>query len=262
MSYSVQPTRSKIRSKINDGNALLILSWGSVAWYRSFPMEMTVDEVHHYLARELGRLNDGVVIGLKLLITGTDLSPTPLTPLRDLTYPPYRNVCLDVADNAPASQRSTIHSLGEHLLRKHLCNEHFQAGVAQRLWRLIQLRWPHAVFGLSTRFGNSEIAVRLNLEKYPASPPLVEFWNLKTQTILEPLNWPVHLIQFAITSYPELADICAESYSPELLHISIEIARRRKNATSLSWDVTKDLTQTLRQASRCFWSLEHKAGGQ
>jgi hypothetical protein len=252
MSNSNNNLLSRKRPQTRTRKVFVILSWGSEVWYRLVRPEVTVGELRHQLAGELGRLFDGGVVGLELLITGNDVAPAPLTPLSALTHPLYQNVCFDVVGRIPPSQAPPIDSIGEHLLRKHLCQERFQAGVDQRLWRLIKLRWPHAVFGISTRFDDGEVALRLNLAKYPTAPPLVEFWNLETERALEPQQWPEPFIRLAASVYPEIAEISPGPYCFNLLRISTAVATRQSKTKSHERDVTQDLTQLLSRASGFF----------
>lgn len=94
-------------TKAGDRNALVVLSWGSVARYRRFPLKMTIGELRRQLARELGRLFDGEVVGLELFSTGTNVRPNLALPLQELTYPPYRNVCLDVTGGPDRRKKVT-----------------------------------------------------------------------------------------------------------------------------------------------------------
>jgi len=240
-------------TKAGDRNALVVLSWGSFAWYRRFPLKMTIGELRRQLARELGRLFDGEVVGLELLSTGTNIVPDLALSLQELTYPPYRNVCLDVIGGPDRPDKSSGKAFGEHLLQKHLRHERFQAGVAQRLWRLIRLEWPYGIFGIrSMKSADYEVALRLNLEKYPLAPPLVQLWDVTKQTVIEPQYWPESFCRFVTTTYPDIADIAAENYAPQLLNISAAIAQRRKRSGISEWDITQDLTQLLSRASACF----------
>lgn len=75
-------SRSRLLSKTRSGNALVVLSWGAVAWYRSFPVSMTIGELRRQLAKELGRIFAGKVVGLELFSTGTDISPDLSLPLQ------------------------------------------------------------------------------------------------------------------------------------------------------------------------------------
>lgn len=252
MSNSNKDLLSRKRTQTRRRKVFVILSWGPEVWYRLVRPEVTVGELRRQLAGQLGRLFDGGVVGLELLITGSDVAPDLLTPLSGLTHPPYQNVCLDVVGMIPSSQPSPIDSVGEHLLRKHLCQERFQAGVDQRLWRLIKLRWPYAVFGVSTRFDDGELALRLNLGKYPTAPPLVELWNLKTDRALEPQHWPEPFIKLAASVYPEIAELSPGLYCFNLLRISTAVATRQRKTKSHEWDVTQDLTQLLSRASGVF----------
>ena len=234
-------------------NVLLILSWGPFAWFRPTRPLVRVGELRRQLAKEVGRLFDGDVVGLDFLITGTDIVPDLLTPLSELTHPPYRNVCLDVVGGARSQATASINSVGEHLLRRHLVEERFQSGVDQQLWRLIELRWPHAVVGIRTRSrACSEMALRLSLKKYPVAPPLVELWNAQTRTVIEAPHWTEPFIRFASEAYPRIADFSTSPFCENLLRISTAIASRAKSAEADAWDVTGDLTQVLARASGCF----------
>jgi hypothetical protein len=214
---------------------------------------VTVGELRRQLAKEVGRIFDGVVVGLELLITGTDIVPDLSTPLSELAHPPYRNVCLDVVGGARSQAIASINSVGEHLLRRHLVEERFQSGVDQQLWRLIELRWPHAVFGIRRRSrACSEMALRLSLEKYPVAPPLVELWNAETRTVIEAPHWTEPFIRFAGETYPLIADFSTSPFCENLLRISTAVASRMKSAEADAWDATIDLTQVLARASGCF----------
>lgn len=147
-----------------------------------------------------------------------------------------------------------IESVGERLLRKHLHNEKFQCGVAQQLWRLIQLEWPYGAFGIHSTIERKgcEIGLRLNLEKYPLAPPLVQLWDLELQTAIEAQRWPEPFIRFASQNYPQFVDLETMPYCENVLNISIEAVRRQKNPELESWDVKGDLTQILSRVSGYF----------
>jgi len=232
------------------GTLLVVLSWGSLAWYVSVRPAMTVGELREHLARKIGRLFDGVVVGLELLITGTVIAPDLHIPLGTLIHAGCRNVCLDVADGPPAPAAFSVASVGERLLRKHMNNEPFQVGVDQGFWRLIELRWPYAIFGISSVVENErcELGLRFNFEKYPLSPPLVELWDFETQAPIRASDWPELFINFASQNYPQFADLVADSYCENLLRISAEAAHRLKAPTSDEWDPHGDLTQILARA--------------
>jgi hypothetical protein len=240
----------KTPTKARAGKVLVILSWGAVAWYRSFLPSMTVGELRRQLAKELGRLFDGEVVGVELVLTGTDISPGLEAPLRDLTHPPYRNVCLDAIAAPRAPAVSLNGSVGERLLRKHMSQERFQAGVDRLMWRLVELTWPSAVYAIRSSFGGewSEVAFRLNFAKYPLAPPVVELWDLETQAPIHASDWPEFFINFASQNYPQFADFVADSYCANLLRISAQVAHRLKAPTSDEWDPRGDLTQLLARA--------------
>jgi len=220
---------------------------------------ITVGELRYEVAKQVGRLFNGVIVGLELLITGTDIAPDLFTQVNALTHPPYRNVCLDVVGGPRAAATGSINSVGERLLRRHLTQGHFQAGVGQRLWRLIELKWPHAIFGIRTqRRECSEMALRLNLQKYPVEPPLVEFWNAETRSVIEAPNWTEPFIQFASKTYPHVAAFPTSPFCENLLRISSAVASRVKTIESDPAD-TRDLTQLLARASGCFRAFPDKA---
>ena len=236
------------------GKVLVILSWGSVAWYRPSAPMVTVGELRQQLAKELGRLFDGEVVGLELFITGTGISPAPSVSLCHLTHAPYRNVCLDVAAGPRSQAALSADSVGERLLRKHMSEELFQAGLAQQLWRLIELNWPHGIFAIRSAVGGQggEVVLRLNFERYPLAPPLVELWDAERRTPIRASDWPEFFTRFLSQNYPQFADVATEIYCPNLLLISTEVARRLKDSTSEQWEVGGDLTQILARASCSF----------
>jgi hypothetical protein len=236
------------------GTLLVVLSWGSVAWYLSVRPAMTVAELREHLAGKIGRLFDRVVVGLELLITGTVIAPDLHIPLDMLTHAGCRNVCLDVTAGSPAPAALSVASIGEHLLRKHMNNEPFQVGVDQRIWRLIELRWPHAVFGISSLVENKrcELGLRLNFEKYPLAPPVLELWDVAGRTSIGAEHWPQAFVRFAIENYPQFVDLAHQSYCHTVLCISTEVAGRRKERAAERWDPNGDLTQVLARASCCF----------
>ncbi len=251
MSNFRQPVRPRIRAKARNKGAIVILNWGAFAWHRSFPMNMTVGELRRQLAKELGRIFDGQVVGLELFSTGSDASPDRSLTLHELTHPPYRNVCLDVTGRPRRRKAAAIESVGERLLQKHMCNDRFQAGVDQRLWRLIQLEWPFATLGVRRTMAGTycEIGLRLNLERYPVAPPLVQLWDLEAQTAIEAQRWPEPFINFAAANYPEFADFEPAPFSQNLVRVSTEVARRLKEPASDMWDIHGDLTQLLSRLS-------------
>jgi hypothetical protein len=217
---------------------------------------MTVGEVRRQLAKDLGRRFAGDVVGLELLITGTGVSADLSSPLHALTHPPYRNVCLDVSAGLSPAAGFAIDSVGERLLRRHLSEERFQTGVDQGLWRLIQLKWPYAVFGIrnSRSAQYREVGLRLNLKRYPLAPPLVELWDMAARTKIDAQRWPEPFIRFMSQNYPEFAGLESARYCANLVRVSIEVARRLKNRECEAWDVNGDLTQVLSRVSACFRS--------
>lgn len=240
---------------------MVVLSWGAVAWYICVRPTMTVGELRHRIAETVERLFDRTVAGLELLITGTAVAPELHTTLATLTHAGCRNVCLDVTNGTRASVGSDIASIGERLLRKHMTEERFQAGVDQGLWRLIEFSWPRAVFGILRVEGNKrcEVALRLNFERYPLAGPLVELWDVESETRIDAQRWPEPFIQFASQNYPQLVGLEAAPYCSNLLRVSIEVARRLAKSTPDAWDVSGDLTQVLSRVSGCFRGPESRS---
>lgn len=254
MSNTYERVQLKPRRKARRAKALVILSWGADAWYRDFPLQMSVGELRRQLAKELGRIFAGNVIGLELIATGTGIAPDLSLPLQALTHPPYRNVCLDVTAGPRRATPPAIDSIGECLLRKHLRNERFQCGLAQHLWRLIQLDWPVAVFAIGGNRNTQrcETGLRFNLARYPLAPPLVELWDLKTQAAIEAERWTEPFIRFASQNYPQFIELKPAPSCSNLLRVSIAVADRLSRWDAEEWDVNGDVTQTLARASGYF----------
>lgn len=145
-----------------------------------------------------------------------------------------------------------VNAIGERLLQKHLSAESFQTGEARQLWQLVQVEWPYAVFRIGAASVARAVGLRLRLEKYPVAPPLVQLWDLEALTPIEAHHWPEPFIRFASQSYPHFVDLEATAYCSTLLRISVEVARRRAQPASLTWDVNGDLTQLLVRISDCF----------
>lgn len=234
-------------------NLLVILNWGPRAWYRSTRASMTVGELRREVAKAVGRVFDGEVVGLELVVTDSGISPELTTSLSELIHPPHRNVCFDVT-SSPGSPLPLGTSTGEYQLRRHLRQEYFQSGIDSRLWRLIEINWPHAAFGLCRKPKAGEYReawLRLKLDKYPLAPPLVECWDAHTRSTVEATEWPEWFVHFVSHNYPQFADIEPPPYSANLLRISSVVAGRLKQQRD-EWDVSKDLTQVLSRASSSF----------
>lgn len=146
-----------------------------------------------------------------------------------------------------------VNAVGERLLQRHLSAETFQAGVARRLWRLVKVEWPYTFIQIGDATeGANEIGLRLTLEKYPVAPPLVQLWDLEALTPIEVPLWPEPFIRFVSQNYPEFVDLEVMPYCAILLRISIDVARRRTQPASLTWNVNGDLTQLLLRVAEYF----------
>lgn len=155
--------------------------------------------------------------------------------------------------------RLRVNSVGERLLQRHLTAERFQAGISRRLWRLVQVEWPYAVFAIGSTPSTTthEVGLRLKLEKYPVAPPLVQLWDLAALCAIDALHWPEPFIRFASQSYPEFIDLEAGPCCPALLRISIHVARQGRHPARPKL-FNGDLTQLLIQVSECFRCAERK----
>jgi hypothetical protein len=146
-----------------------------------------------------------------------------------------------------------ISSVGERLLRKHLQCESFVTGVERGFWRLVTLSWPSALFAIGEVFstGAPDVAINLCLRQYPISAPTLQLWDLSTNSRISARAWPSWFIDF-ITHYPNLVKLQPEPYSPELLPISIAIARGLKQRRETGWYPPADITQVMYCLVECF----------
>lgn len=163
------------------------------------------------------------------------------------------NVCRFT--DAQDDRTQPLSSVGERLLRRHLQYESFVTGVEQGFWRLVTLSWPSALFVIGEVFSTAdpEVAVKLCLEQYPISAPTLELFELSTNTKIAARAWPNWFIDF-ITRYPNLVKLQPEPYSPELLPISIAIARGLKQRRETGWYPPADITHVLFCLVECFRS--------
>jgi hypothetical protein len=69
----------------------------------------------------------------------------------------------------------------------------FQSGVDRGWWRLISVKWPIALIGISAAprdNGPTEYIFRFECSNYPQVAPTAQPWNLNSDTLLEPAKWP------------------------------------------------------------------------
>jgi hypothetical protein len=137
--------------------------------------------------------------------------------------------------------------VGERLLHRHLRREGFLVGMDLGLWRLLSLRWPYAVFGIGAAFseGPEEVAVSFQLLGYPITAPIVQLWDISTDTNTPVHAWPTWFIEFITNYYPGLVKLELEPYNPALLTISSAIVRRLKQRPGIRWCPSGDITQVL-----------------
>ena len=81
----------------------------------------------------------------------------------------------------------------EQVFRDHLKAGPFQSGVDRRRWRLLSIKWPHALITIQAaeRVGAPpEYAFRFECTNYPQSPPTAQPWDPDGNTALPPGRWP------------------------------------------------------------------------
>lgn len=244
---------------------LVILNWKMRSQYHEVPASTTVRGLKDLVEEDVKRVLGGRVRKYEFQITGTTSHPDAETPLLRLTKYPARNVCLDVFSEAERSPVTTpdCSSVNERLFRKHLTRGRFQSGVDQGLWRLVGLRWPEATFAVrreECRGRSPEALVRFQLDKYPQSAPVIDLWDIDRQRTIEPIQWPNWFRNFVVRHYPSFAVIEPRPYSPAVLEISEEIARRLKEAERESWDSSGDITQCLIRLLTSFRSDRSEIG--
>lgn len=76
----------------------------------------------------------------------------------------------------------------ERRLRADLDSTAFQAGVAANNWEVVSLNWPELTVRVAAKSGH--LAVRIDLEGYPAVAPLGLTWDLDTDAPLSQELWP------------------------------------------------------------------------
>lgn len=228
---------------------LVILNWKMRSQYREVPTSMLVRDLKDLLEEDVKRVTGGKVRRYVFQITGTRTRPDHETPLLNLTNYPARNVCLDVLREGEGTITTpSCPSVNEHLFQKHLTRGRFQSGVDQGLWRLVSVRWPEAIFAVrrkELRHKSHEALIRFQLDKYPQNAPVIDLWDVDRQSNIEPIQWPNWFRNFVVRHYASFAVIEPRPYSPAVLQISEEIARRLKEAETESWDSSGDITQCL-----------------
>lgn len=147
--------------------------------------------------------------------------------------------------------RSSLELISRGMFITHLRNGSLQAGTEDGGWRLIEVSWPHVVFALWNKGNRRQAAVRFLLDRYPEEPPILELWNARSQSRIEPDRWPTWFVDFLARYYP-VARIEPAAYAPELLRASLRIAKQLNRGPGTRWDRLGDLTQCLVPLSNCF----------
>jgi hypothetical protein len=74
-------------------------------------------------------------------------------------------------------------------LERDLAATPFREGVARGRWRLIEIAWPHVLFGVLAR-DRREFMLRLECSNYPAHPPTGGLWDTATGGPPAAAGWP------------------------------------------------------------------------
>lgn len=145
----------------------------------------------------------------------------------------------------------SLELINRGLFLRHLRNASFQAGTELGLWRLIEVSWPHVVFALGHKGNRRQAAVRFLLDRYPEEPPILELWNARSQSRIEPDRWPIWFLDFLARYYP-VALIEPAGYESKLLRVSLLIAKELNRGRRVHWDRSGDITQCLIPLSESF----------
>lgn len=78
---------------------------------------------------------------------------------------------------------------GEACLRRHLAEPRFLCGEFDGRWRLLNIDWPFATFGVVAS-GGHEFFVRLDCSGYPLQAPTGGFWDVEREAVLDFAVWP------------------------------------------------------------------------
>jgi hypothetical protein len=147
--------------------------------------------------------------------------------------------------------RSSLELISRGMFMKHLRNGSLQARTEDGGWRLIEVSWPHVVFALWNKGTRRQAPVRFLLDRYPEEPPILELWNARSQSRIEPDRWPTWFFDFLARYYP-VARIEPAAYAPELLYASLRIAKQLNRGQGTQWDRSGDITQCLIPLSETF----------
>lgn len=81
----------------------------------------------------------------------------------------------------------------ERTFRAHLLRPEFQAAVAARRWRVLDIHWPFALIAVSAAVrpnGPDEFVLRFELTGYPSQAPTAIPFDLETEARLAPEKLP------------------------------------------------------------------------
>lgn len=135
----------------------------------------------------------------------------------------------------------------ERTFRQHLDGGAFLLGAARGRWRLVSLRWPHAVIAVAAapRPGSpAEYGFRFELTNYPQQPPTAQLWDVERDQPLPPTRWP--------TGRSRLAAVFNPVWNPQAIYIPCDRAAIlghdlwRTQHPSMIWSAAGDITQYLR----------------
>lgn len=77
----------------------------------------------------------------------------------------------------------------ESVFQAHLLGGRFRSGAAAGRWRLVSIRWPHAIFAVMAADG-IEYGLRFECTDYPRTPATAQPWELTSDAPLATNRWP------------------------------------------------------------------------
>jgi hypothetical protein len=94
------------------------------------------------------------------------------------------------------------HRPDEAALRRDLASGRFLIGAATRRWRLVSVRFPHAMIAVRAMDG-SEIALRFECSGYPRVAVTAQPWDVETDRPLARDQWPRGQSRIPLAFNPE-----------------------------------------------------------
>ena len=139
-------------------------------------------------------------------------------------------------------------AVDEQVFRAHLEAGPFQNGVGRGRWRLLSLKWPHALIAIQAADrvgGPAEYVLRFECTNYPQTAPTARPWDADTNSSLPPGIWPNGKIRVPLAFNPGWKDGQCLYLPCDRLSIEGHDAWRTQHP-SMIWSPASDITQYLR----------------